>query len=91
MEREVKIINKLGLHLRAATQLINLASKFDGEITISCNGNTADAQSVMDVLMLAATKGTMVTLAASGETEEDERQIIDEITELINNRFNEGE
>ena len=91
MEREVKIINKLGLHLRAATQLINLASKFDGEITISCNGNTSDAQSVMDVLMLAATKGTMVTLAASGETEEDERQIIDEITELINNRFNEGE
>lgn len=91
VETEVTIINKLGLHVRAATQLVQMASEFEGEVTIGCNGQSADAQSIMEVLMLAATINTDVTLQASGESEEEEQEIIERLTTLINNRFNEKE
>ncbi|PCI29689.1 MAG: phosphocarrier protein HPr [SAR324 cluster bacterium] len=91
VEKELTIINKLGLHVRAASQLVKMASDFDGEVTIACNGQSADAQSIMEVLMLAATIDTEVVLSASGDSEEEEQEIIDSLSVLINNRFNEQE
>lgn len=91
LKQEVEIINKLGLHLRAATKLVQLASEFEEEIQVSCNGQTADAKSIMDVLMLAAIIGTNVSISVKGEQEEDERMILDKIVALFQDRFGEDE
>ncbi len=91
VELELTITNKLGLHVRAASKLVKLASEFDGDITISCNDQTADAQSIMEVLMLAATMGTAIRLEASGENGDEEEDIIEKLTTLINDKFNEKE
>lgn len=91
LEQQVKIINKLGLHVRAATKLVQTASEFDADISISCNDQTADAKSIMDVLMLAAIIGTEISIAVSGDTVEDEKEALNSIIFLIENRFDEGE
>ena len=91
LEQQVKIINKLGLHVRAATKLVQTASEFDADISISCNDQTADAKSIMDVLMLAAIIGTEINIAVSGDTVEDEKEALNSIISLIENRFDEGE
>ncbi|MDH5561200.1 MAG: HPr family phosphocarrier protein [Deltaproteobacteria bacterium] len=91
MQTDVEIINKLGLHVRAATHLVKLASSFDIDITLSCNGQTADAKSIMDVLMLAGTTHTILRIEASGSSQEEEDQAIEKITDLIKNRFYEKE
>ena len=91
LEKDLQIINKLGIHARAATLLIKLAEEFDADITLSCNGMDADAKSILDVLMLAATCGTTVTLRIEGVDSEEEQKAMESISELINNRFNEKE
>lgn len=91
LEQEVEIINKLGLHLRAATKLVQLASEFEEDIQISCNDQTADAKSIMDVLMLAAIIGTVVKISVNGEQEQDERAILDKMVALFQDRFGEDE
>ncbi len=91
LEKQVKIINKLGLHLRAATKLVQLASEFEAEILISCDEQTADAKSIMDVLMLAAIIGTIVNIKVIGDNQEEEQKIMEKMVSLINNRFDEGE
>lgn len=91
LTEEVEIINKLGLHLRAATKLVQMASEFDATITIYCNDQKADAKSIMDVLMLAAIVGTVVTIEVSGDDQEEERQIMDQLLALFNDRFGEDE
>lgn len=88
---EIEIINKLGLHLRAATKLVQLASEFEAAIHISCNSQTADAKSIMDVLMLAAIVGTKVTIEVSGDSAEQEQAIMQQIISLFSNRFGENE
>ena len=88
---EIEITNKLGLHLRAATKLVQLASEFEAAITISCNDQSADAKSIMDVLMLAAIVGTMVKIEVSGDNSEEEHDIINQIVALFNDKFGEGE
>ena len=88
---EIEIINKLGLHLRAATKLVQLASEFEASITISCNDQQADAKSIMDVLMLAAIIGTIVKIEISGDSQEEEQEIMNQILALFNNRFGEEE
>ena len=90
-EVEVQIINKLGLHVRAATQLVQLAASFDAEISLTCNGQTADAKSIMDVLMLAGTINSILHIQATGIDSEEEAQVIKKLSDLINNRFNEKE
>ncbi|MES2182315.1 MAG: HPr family phosphocarrier protein [Pseudomonadota bacterium] len=84
---ELEIINKLGLHARASTKLTQTASKFTSEIWITRNGRRVNAKSIMGVMMLAAAKGSMVTLDANGE---DEDAAIDGLTALINDYFGEG-
>lgn len=85
---EVEIINKLGLHARASTKLTQTASKFASEIWITRNGRRVNAKSIMGVMMLAAAKGSFVTLEANGA---DEKEAIDGLTALIGDYFGEGE
>lgn len=83
----LEIINKLGLHARASTKLTQTASKFASEIWITRNGRRVNAKSIMGVMMLAAAKGSMVEIDATGE---DETQAIDALSALINDYFGEG-
>ncbi|WP_428033553.1 HPr family phosphocarrier protein [Amphritea sp.] len=88
LEKQITIINKLGLHARAAAKLINVTSAFSSDIKITKDGRTVDGKSIMSVMMLAASKGTELVITTSGE---DEQQAIDAIELLINNRFDEEE
>lgn len=87
-ERMVTIVNRLGLHARAAAKLVNLAKTFHCSISASTNGEVVDVKSIMSVMLLAASQGTCITLQADGE---DEEQALDELCELIADRFGEGE
>lgn len=88
ISKELEIINKLGLHARASTKLTQTASKFASEIWIERNDRRVNAKSIMGVMMLAASKGSMVTLEASGE---DEVSAMEALTLLIGDYFGEGE
>lgn len=85
---EVEIINKLGLHARASTKLTQTASQFTSDIWIERNGRRVNAKSIMGVMMLAAAKGSNITVEAAGA---DETQAIEALLALINNYFGEGE
>lgn len=86
--KDVEIINKLGMHARAAAQFVQLASHFASHIELEKNGQRVNGKSIMGVMMLAASKGSTVTLHANGE---DENKSIDSLETLINDRFNEEE
>ena len=82
-----EVRNKLGLHARAATKLVQLAAKFPCEITVGRAGQTANAKSVMGVLLLCGARGTHVTIWARGS---DAAEVVDAIGKLIASRFGEG-
>jgi phosphocarrier protein HPr len=84
----LEIINKLGLHARASTKLTQTASQFKSEVWIEKNGRRVNAKSIMGVMMLAAAKGSIVEIEATGA---DEEQAIAALQALINNYFGEGE
>lgn len=88
ISKNIEIINKLGLHARAAAQLVQLASTFTSHIEIEKDKQRVNGKSIMGVMMLAAGKGSEITLHADGEDEEDS---MSRLEELINNRFNEEE
>ncbi len=88
IQRELTIINKLGLHARAASKLVNLCSQFASEVFLERNGNRVNAKSIMGVMMLAASQGSELTLEVDGD---DEQACADAIAELIENRFDEAE
>jgi phosphocarrier protein HPr len=83
---EVK--NKLGLHARAATKLVQLASRYPCEIVLSRAGQAANAKSVMGVLLLCGSKGSLLDIEATGEMA---AEAVSEIGRLIDDRFGEGE
>lgn len=85
---DIEIINKLGLHARAASKLVNLASQFSSSIYLDNKGNRVNAKSIMGVMMLAASKGTQLKLEVEGD---DENECSEAIIQLINNRFDEDE
>lgn len=85
---DITIINKLGLHARAAAKLTQLAGKFNSEIHISRGAKRVNAKSIMGVMMLAAGMGVTVTVDAVGG---DADQALTEIQALFNDRFGEGE
>jgi phosphocarrier protein len=87
-QREVEIVNKLGLHARASAKLTQLAAKFQSEVHMSRNGRKVNAKSIMGVMMLAAGKGSRVTLEVDGP---DEEQAMDAICALIGDMFGEGQ
>jgi phosphocarrier protein len=82
-----KIVNQLGLHARAATKLVQLASKFPCDVELARDDQTANAKSVMGVLLLCGSKGTVVEVRARGEQAED---CVKAIGDLIADRFGEG-
>lgn len=88
IEREVTIVNKLGLHARATAKLVSLASRFQAKVTLTRNNRRADAKNMMAVLLLGAGKGTVLRLNAEGE---DEADALAAIIELIDRRFDESE
>jgi len=88
ISKKIEIINKLGLHARAAAQFVQLASSFISHIEIEKDNRRVNGKSIMGVMMLAAGKGSHVTLYAEGE---DEEESMVKLEELINNRFNEDE
>ena len=84
----ITIINKLGLHARAAAKLVTLASQYQCKIELQRNQRTVNGKSIMAVMLLAASKGTELEVRTDGE---DEAVAMDSILELINNRFDESE
>ena len=81
------IINKLGLHARAAAKFVNQASLFDSEIYLKRNGREVNGKSIMGVMMLAAAKDSEIELIINGD---DEKQAMQSLIELIANRFGEA-
>ena len=88
ISRQVTIVNDLGLHARAASKLVQLASKYPVEIKIGRDDMTVNAKSIMGVLMLAAAKGTDLTLTAVGD-DAPAQAAVDAVVELISGRFGE--
>ncbi len=88
LEQAITIINKLGLHARAAGKLVETTSRFSCDITIDKDGRNVDGKSIMAMMMLAASKGTNITIKTNGE---DEAAALEAIVNLINNRFDEEE
>lgn len=91
MQRQLTICNKLGLHMRAASKLVQLAEGCECEITLDYQGQRADAKSLLEVLQLAGTFGTEITLIAEGDSEEEEAETLDQLVQLFENKFGEPE
>ncbi len=88
MQQDALIINKLGLHARASAKLTQLAGSFKSEVMLSRNNRRVNAKSIMGVMMLAAAKGTTITIETLGE---DEAAAMQAILALISDYFGEGE
>jgi len=84
----VTIINKLGLHARAASKLVNCASQYESDVFLSRKDNRVNAKSIMGVMMLAASKGVELGLEVDGR---DEQACHDALVALIDSRFGEPE
>ena len=87
-QQEAEIINKLGLHARASAKLTQLAGSFACEVWLARNGRRVNAKSIMGIMMLAAAKGTTITIETDGA---DEVAAMTALTALIADRFGEGE
>ena len=85
-DRSVEILNERGLHARASAKFVKLAATFDAEVTVSKDGATVDARSIMGLMMLAAGPGSHVTIHANGP---DGQAAVDALAELIENRLEE--
>jgi phosphocarrier protein HPr len=88
IRKEIEILNKLGLHARAAAKLVQCAGRFASHVEIERRGQSVNGKSIMGVMMLAASQGTRITVAASGEDEVDAMAAIEA---LIGDRFGESE
>jgi len=87
VEKSVMIVNELGLHARAATKLVQLASKYPCDVTLTKDGHEVNGKSIMGVLMLVASKGTTVTIKAKGDKA---AEAVAAIVALIDDKFGEG-
>ncbi|MCU7934592.1 MAG: HPr family phosphocarrier protein [Candidatus Thiodiazotropha sp. (ex Dulcina madagascariensis)] len=86
LDKEVEIINKLGLHARAAAKLVSCANSFSSDVYLHRNGQRVNGKSIMGVMMLAANQGSVLKLEIDGS---DERDALEALISLINNRFGE--
>lgn len=87
-KKDIVIVNKLGLHARAAAKFVTLASQFESSVEVARNGQTVNGKSIMGVMMLAASKGTTLTVSVEGP---DETEALQQIEALILDRFQEAE
>lgn len=88
LKKDIVIINKLGLHARAAAKFVTLASQFESAVEVARNGQKVNGKSIMGVMMLAASKGTTLTVSVDGP---DEAEAMQQIEALILDRFQEAE
>ncbi len=86
LKRELEIVNKLGLHARAAARFVTTASGFESEITVRRDGREVNGKSIMGVMMLAAAQGTSIEVEANGS---DAEKALDALEALIRERFGE--
>ena len=86
IEREVEIVNRLGLHARAAAKLVHTAGGYRSRITLMKDGEEVDAKSILGILLMAAAQGSQMTIRCDGQDEED---AMGAVTGLIANRFDE--
>ena len=86
--RETRIVNRLGLHARAAAQLVRMANEYNSDISLIKSNQQANAKTIMEVLMLGAAEGADLTDEARGD---DEEHAVEAIVQLIDARFNELE
>jgi len=86
--RELKIVNKKGLHARASAKFVQCVERFKAEVTVTRANETVGGTSIMGLMMLAAAPGTTITVTASGE---DADQAMDAIAALVADRFGEDE
>tara|TARA_Y200000002_G_C22110594_1_gene426605 strand:+ start:65 stop:334 length:270 start_codon:yes stop_codon:yes gene_type:complete len=86
ISRNLSVLNKLGLHARAAAKVVFIANKFDSDITLVKDDKQADAKSIMKILMLSASKGSVINITIQGE---DEIQAMNSIEKLFHNKFDE--
>ena len=85
---ELEIVNKLGLHARAAAKFVTTASQFSSDIQLLNQDRKVNGKSIMGVMMLAACQGTTLTLQVNGE---DETQAVESLLRLVEDKFGEGE
>lgn len=88
VSKQITIINRLGLHARAAAKFVSLASTFNSEIQVAKDGKTVNGKSIMGVMMLAASQNSQITVSADGD---DEKLALEKIQHLIADRFGEQE
>lgn len=86
IERETEIVNRLGLHARAAAKLVHTAGAYQSRVTVSKDGEEVDAKSILGVLLLAAAQGTTVTIRCDGK---DEEAAMKAVTDLFADKFGE--
>ncbi len=87
-QSQITIVNRLGLHARAAAKFVTLASRFESEVQLVRDGQPVNGKSIMGVMMLAACRGTTLELVANGV---DEVQAVEELAALVAARFGESE
>jgi phosphocarrier protein len=85
--RNVPVVNQLGMHARAAAKFVHLAARFQSHITVARESREMDGKSIMGLLLLAAARGSMVTIRADGV---DEQEAIDALSDLVASGFGEG-
>ena len=88
ISRDLEIKNKLGLHARAAAKLVHTAARFKSDLKIKKGDEEVDGKSILGILLLAAGRGSVVTVRADGE---DERAALDAVEQLIDGKFDEVE
>jgi phosphocarrier protein HPr len=86
IEREAEIVNRLGLHARAAAKLVHTAGGFQSRVTMLKDGEEVDAKSILGILLLAAGQGSRIRVRCEGE---DEEEAMRAVTQLIADRFDE--
>jgi phosphocarrier protein len=86
VQREIEIRNRLGLHARAAARFVHAANRFRSRVTLTRGGRTMDGKSILGILLLAASHGTRMTLAADGE---DEQGAVEALAALVESGFGE--
>ncbi len=88
IEGEIDVVNRLGLHARAAAKLVHLASAYRSSVSLVVDGEEVDAKSILGILLLAASQGTRVVVRCEGD---DEEAAMTAIRELFAQRFGESE
>ncbi|MGN8159153.1 HPr family phosphocarrier protein [Salinisphaera sp. SWV1] len=86
--RDLPIVNKLGLHARAASRFVTVASQFDARITVTKDGREVSGKSIMGVMMLAAARGSSIQVQAEGD---DASEALDALDALVADRFGESQ